>query len=160
MSLWIWSFIAGLAATWTMDQSGRLFGPLNLSHGMDGQLGRWVLGFAKGRFVIDARETFPPQPGEGLVATLFHYLVGGGVVALGYPLALLVLDITPDNHFLPAFIYGLATLILAWFVQYPAFKFGVFGSAAPDGVNNIAAPVIMHTAYALGFAIVMAVARL
>lgn len=160
MSLWVWSFIAGLVATWTMDQSGRLFGVLKLSHGMDGQLGRWVMGFGKGQFVIDARETFPPQPGEGMAATLFHYLVGGGVVALGYPAALWVLNLSPETHFIPAFIYGIATLILAWCVQYPAFKFGIFGSTAPDGVNNIAAPIVMHTAYALGLALVLTVAPL
>jgi len=134
-----------------------------ISSGLEGLLGRWVLGFSRGQFIIDGHQErlIPSTELEDRVAKVFHFLVGGGGVALGYPL---VLAISPGlnigNPFLGGFTYGVATLLVAWFIQYPPFHFGVCGFKAPAGSRPIAASVTMHVAYGLGLGLVLQITAL
>ena len=160
MSFWLWSFAGGLFGTFLMDIAERRLASFGFNGGITGPLlGRWVRGLARGRvFVTEVRE-LPAWEGEERTAVLFHYLVGGGMVALGYPAFFFLTGFpVPASHWLAAPAYGLLTVFLAWFVQYPAFGWGVFGRRAPEGSRTLATPLCLHAAYGIGIAAVLTVA--
>ena len=128
MELWIWAFIGGLAGTFCMDLGARRFANIGVNDALGGLLGRWVIGFAKFKFVIDGNRelTTPESPLESRLGTMFHYIIGGGGVALIYPTWFSFSGTTlPENHILPGLIFGISSVALTWFVQYPCFGFRV-----------------------------------
>ncbi|MBT3917041.1 MAG: DUF2938 family protein [Rhodospirillaceae bacterium] len=161
--LWFWSFIGGLVGTVFMDFAVSLLRRAGISSGLEGLLGRWVIGFGFGRFVIDGHQErlTPPTDIEIFVGKWFHFVIGGGVVALGYPLWFAVSgQALPVSPLFGGIIYGIATLPLAWFVQYPPFGFGICGRKAPASAQPIFATVPMHLAYGLGLGLVLQFAPL
>ena len=161
MSLWIWAFIGGLAGTAIMDFGTPRLARVGLDVALGGLLGRWVHGFAHGRFVIDGHRELESaeSPAEARTAILFHYIVGGGVVALLYPLWFSVSGMAlPASHILGGLLFGLISVALTWFVQYPCFGFGLFGLGAPAGSSTILAPALLHTSFGLGVGIVLQLA--
>ena len=54
--IWIWSFIGGLVGTVFMDFTVSLLTRAGISSGLEGLLGRWVMGFRQGKFVIDGHK--------------------------------------------------------------------------------------------------------
>lgn len=86
-----------------------------------------------------------------------HYFVGASL-ALTYPALYLVSGAPlPDNHVLPGLVWGLATTLLPWLFFYPAFGWGFFGVAAPQGTRTVLSPTITHLIYGLGLGIVLSV---
>ncbi len=159
MSLFLWAFIAGTAATYLMDKVGGWAAGKSITTGADiSHVGRWFLGMFQGRFVHADIAASPPIDNEVKAGWYFHYLVGGGAVALGYPLMFLIPQLAvPVNHILPGILYGIVTLILLWFVMLPAFGWGWFGFGGPPNTRPILAGVLTHLAYGLGIGIVMTV---
>tara|TARA_B100000315_G_scaffold206321_1_gene200623 strand:- start:481 stop:969 length:489 start_codon:yes stop_codon:yes gene_type:complete len=156
--LWFWSFIGGLVGTVFMDFTVGLLSRAGISSGLEGLLGRWVLGFPHGQFLINGHQErlTPPTDIEKFVGKWFHFVIGGGVVALGYPLWFAVLGkVIPGGHLVGGIVYGIATLPMAWFVQYPPFGFGMCGRKAPATAQPILATVPMHLAYGLGLGLVL-----
>jgi hypothetical protein len=89
---------------------------------------------------------------------LFHYLTGGAV-ALTYPVLYLAFNVpAPENHLVPGLLWGLATTVLPWFILYPAFGWGFFGSKAPRGIRPLLSTTISHLLYGLGLGIVLNIA--
>ena len=159
--IWIWSFFGGLVGTVFMDFTVSLLTRAGISSGLEGLLGRWVMGFGQGKFVIDGHKErlIPTTDQENRVAKYFHFIVGGGVVALGYPLWLLLTEISlAGAPILDGIIYGIATLAIAWFVQYPPFGFGICGRYSPEGTQPILATIPMHVAYGLGLGLILQIA--
>jgi len=92
---------------------------------------------------------------ESAIGGMTHYLVGGSL-ALTYPALYLVSGAPlPGNHILPSLLWGLATTLLPWIIFYPAFGWGFFGVAAPQGTRPILSPTISHLVYGLGLGIVL-----
>ena len=148
--LWIWTFVGGFAGTIVMDIGARKIQQAGINDALGGLLGRWVLGFSKGRFAINGEDELktPETPYESKVGTAFHYFVGGGGVALLYPLFFEITNFAlPGNHILGGAFFGLLSVSLTWFVQYPCFGFSVFGRGAPMGSTTTWPPAILHTAY-------------
>ena len=80
----------------------------------------------------------------------------GGSLALSYPALYLVSGVPlPVNHVLPGLLWGLATTLLPWIIFYPAFGWGVFGVAAPQGTRPVLSPTVSHLVYGLGLGIVL-----
>ena len=152
MELWIWAFIGGLAGTFCMDLGARRFASIGVNDALGGLLGRWVIGFAKFKFVIDGNRelTTPESPLESRLGTMFHYIIGGGGVALIYPTWFSFSGTTlPENHILPGLIFGILSVALTWFVQYPCFGFGVLGRNGPQRSHTILPPICLHSLYGL-----------
>ena len=159
--IWIWSFFGGLVGTVFMDFTVSLLTRAGISSGLEGLLGRWVMGFRQGKFVIDGHNErlIPATDQENRVAKYFHFIVGGGVVALGYPLWLLLTEISlAGAPILDGLIYGIATLAITWFVQYPPFGFGACGRYAPEGAQPLLSTIPMHVAYGLGLGLILQIA--
>ena len=161
MSFWLWSFIGGLFGTAVMDLAGWPLRRLGVNDGLGGLLGRWVLGFRRFSFVIDGNleldtaETIP----EKIIGSLFHYAIGGGSVALVFPTFFVTTGIElPGNYIVAGLIFGVASVGLTWFLQYPCFGFRFFGQNAPRGASTIWPPALLHSLYGLGIGLVLQLA--
>jgi len=152
------AFVGGVAGTFVMDFGARRFGSIGINDALGGLLGRWVLGFRSGRFVIDGKSELrtPETNHEAKVGMVFHYIAGGGGVALLYPAFFLISDLPPPgNHIIGGAVFGLLSVLLTWLVQYPCFGFSLFGRNAPEGSTTTWPPAILHTAYGTTMGIVL-----
>ncbi|MGE5305910.1 MAG: DUF2938 family protein, partial [Alphaproteobacteria bacterium] len=96
-----------------------------------------------------------PVKHESVVGAATHYLVGASL-ALTYPALYLIFGVSlPANHVLPGVLWGLATTLLPWIMFYPAYGWGFFGMAAPQGTRPILSPTVTHLLYGLGLGIVL-----
>jgi hypothetical protein len=113
-------------------------------------LGRWSLGMLTGKFVHEDIHESPELPGENAAGWIFHYLTGI-VVAWLFPFFALVfgLSMTP-SAIGSAIVFGLCTSVLPWFMVYPAFGKGWFGSKTPKAARPILTSLVSHTFYGAG----------
>lgn len=149
-------FMGGLFGTFAMDAIKYVGHKLHLIGGvrMD-MLGRWSLGMLRGRFVYADIHDAPSFPNEIAAGWIFHYLTGG-LVALIYPLVLLMLNFPlQDAHLIHAVLFGLGTSVLPWFVVYPAFGKGWFGVRAPKAAKPVLTSLVSHTFYGAGIGLIM-----
>ncbi|HEU4340182.1 MAG TPA: DUF6789 family protein [Candidatus Binatia bacterium] len=118
-------------------------------------MGRWLLHAVRGQFVHKNIIKAAPVKHESAVGGITHYLLGGSL-ALTYPALYLVSGAPlPGNHMLPGLLWGLATTLLPWIIFYPAFGWGFFGVAAPQGTRPVLSPTVSHLVYGLGLGIVL-----
>jgi len=161
MFVFVLAFLAGLAGTYCMDQMGGVAARRGVTTGVDiSHVGRWFLGMPHGVFFHpDIREA-KPATNEVKAGWWFHYLVGGGAVALPYPVLLLfLLGAAPADQIVAGLLYGLLTLPLLWLVMLPAFGWGWFGKNGPAGARMVLAGVLTHLAYGLGIGLFMTLAH-
>jgi hypothetical protein len=93
-----------------------------------------------------------------LAGWTFHYFTGGSV-ALTYPLFYLAFNVPmPGNHLISSLLWGLATVLLPWFILFPGFGWGFFGVRAPSNVRPFISPMVEHLLYGLGLGIVLNIA--
>lgn len=140
---------AGVAATATMDFMAIAAHKLGLTVGAKGQwVGRWYLGFLRGRFAYADITAEPELPGEARAAFLGHYAIG---VVLGvlYVAGAGWLDMAP-NRILPALGYGLATTVFPWFLLFPCMGFGFFGMKGPRELKLFRTSLVNHLGYGFG----------
>lgn len=158
MTAFALAFLGGIVGAVLMDITEAAMARAGLRSGVDVALvGRWCLGLARGRLAhADIRST-PSLPGEAGVGWAFHFLIGGGVVALMLPALLLVLGLPPSAHPVwSGLLFGLATSVLPWFVLLPSFGWGWFGRRGPPGAKAWLASPLSHLPYGLGVGAVMA----
>lgn len=155
--IWVTAFAGGLVGSVFMDIAELNMARAGISSGVTGaHIGRWVHGLAKGKIYHSDMETSPPVANELRIAGVFHYLVGGGVVALAYPVMLGLFDFSHIGWHLPlAMLFGVMTCVLPWFILMPAIGKGLFGRKMPTGSSPIIAPIISHVAYGLGIGIIV-----
>jgi hypothetical protein len=160
MEVYLWAFLGGLVGAALMDITETWAARAGIRSGVSIALvGRWVIGLAQGRFVHSDILECRPYPREVGVGWLFHFLVGGGAVALFYPLFFTLTGLPmPGNHLLGGLLFGLATSVLPWFVLLPSFGWGFFGRRGPSGSNALLASTLSHIPYGLGVGAVMALA--
>jgi len=159
MKLLFWAIVGGLLGTALMDIAGSLAERLKITSvgkwGGNRALGRWALGIFRGHFVHKDILKSSPLKNELFAGWITHYFTGG-CVALTYPFFFLAFNVTtPEDHLLPSLIWGGATIVLPWFILYPAFGWGFFGIRAPKGTRPLVATTISHLLYGLGLGIVL-----
>ena len=107
-----------------------------------------------GQFVHKNIIESSPMKHEVPTGWIFHYLIGASV-ALTYPLFYLAFNVPmPVNHLVTGLSWGLATTLLPWLTNFPAFGWGFFGVRAPKGTKPLIAPAIAHACFGLGLGIV------
>jgi hypothetical protein len=152
MEIFVWSFIGGLVGAVLMDVTETYAAKAGIRSGVNIALvGRWFLGLLRGQLahtnILDAK----PLPQEVKAGWLFHFIIGGGGVALFYPLFFQILGPQlAGNHVLGGLLFGLATSLLPWFVLLPSFGWGLFGRRGPQGSNALLASTLSHIPYGLG----------
>lgn len=145
-------YLAGLVGSVGMDLISPLAERMGYRTGVTIPLiGRWFIGLWHGEIGHADISRTPPRPYESLTGWLFHYLIGGGAVALLFlPLLWLcdyaALPLGP----LPWFAFGLFTSLLPWLLLMPAFGWGLFGRRAPEGARPLIASPLNHLGYGLG----------
>ena len=158
MEIWVWAFLGGIVGAVLMDVTETCAAKIGISSGVNIALvGRWFIGLLRGQFahanILDAN----PLTGEVKAGWAFHLLVGGGGVALLYPLFFLATGLPfPNNQLLGGLLFGLATSLLPWFILLPSFGWGFFGRRGPQGSNALLASSLSHIPYGLGVGAVIA----
>lgn len=157
MMVFLYAFLAGLVGAVIMDISDIYAHKLGISSGVTvAQIGRWVLFMANGVTVHDDIRNTPTQKNEVKIGWIFHFVVGGGLVGVCYPLSFMVMQIPlPQHHLLPGVLFGLVTSLLPWLLLLPSFGWGWFGLRAPKGAIPLVASTISHISYGIGLGLVM-----
>jgi hypothetical protein len=159
MEILAWAFIGGIVGAVLIDITETYAAKFGITSGVNIALvGRWFLSLLHGQFahanIVDSN-SFTHEVKAGWA---FHFFVGGGGVALIYPLFFQVTGLPfTSNHLLGGLIFGLATSLLPWFVLLPSFGWGFFGRHGPQGTNALLASTLSHIPYGLGVGAVIAV---
>ena len=155
MEILLVSFIGGIVGSVFMDITEAKMSKLGISSGVKGTyIGRWVQGILGGVFHHQDIAKSQPVKNEARIGQIFHFVVGGGVVALFYPVFLSVIDFGfSSNHLMMSLVFGLFTSVLPWFILMPSFGWGLFGSKAPVGSRPVLSPILSHIPYGLGIGI-------
>lgn len=155
MDFWGVAFLGGLVGSVFMDVVEAFMANRGIYSGVTGShIGRWAHGLIRGKVYYSDIEKTEPVRNELKIAFIFHYLIGGGVVALGYPVMLSFVDLISSPFHLPwAIFYGLLTCAFPWFILMPSIGKGVAGRKMPIQAKPIIAPIISHLAYGLGIGV-------
>lgn len=151
------AFIGGLVGSLFMDIAEGYMTKSGINSGVNGAyIGRWVHGLFRGKIYHPDIESATPVHNELHIAIIFHYLVGGGFVALAYPAALSFIDSVHFIWHIPfTILFGLLTCVLPWFILMPSIGKGVFGRKMPVDKRPVIAPILSHLAYGLGIGITL-----
>jgi hypothetical protein len=126
MEIFAWAFLGGIFGALLMDFTETIAAKFGISSGVNIALvGRWFLCLLRGQIrhtnILDSK----PLPNEVKAGWAFHFLIGGGGVALVYPLVFHAAGLPfPDNALPGGLLFGLATCLLPWFVLLPSFGWG------------------------------------
>jgi hypothetical protein len=158
MNSYVLAYAGGILGALLMDITEALAARAGLTSGVGVALvGRWALGLLRGQWAHADIARSPAQPGEVRAGWAFHFLVGGGGVALLYAAWLQAVGWTvPAQRLWGGVAFGAATSLLPWLLLLPAFGWGWFGRRGPPGSNALLASVVSHLPYGLGVGAVMA----
>ncbi len=161
MGIFAWAFLGGIVGAALMDVTETYAAKVGISSGVNVALvGRWFLGLLRGQFVHANILDSKPYAYEVKAGWACHFLVGGGGVALIYPLFFLAAGLPlPGNHLLGGVLFGLATSALPWFILLPSFGWDLFGRRGPQGSNALLASTLSHLPYGLGVGAMIALGR-
>lgn len=152
MEIMMWAFLGGVIGAVLMDITETYSAKVGISSGVNIALvGRWFLSLLRGQIVHTNILDSKRYTHEAKAGWVFHFVVGGGGVALIYPLFFQITGLPfPDNHLLGGLVFGLATSLLPWLVLLPSFGWGLFGRRGPQGSNALLASILSHAPYGLG----------
>ena len=158
MNSFVLAYVGGIVGAVLMDITETLAARVGLTSGVSVALvGRWALGLLRGQWAHADIARSPARPGEVRMGWAFHFLVGGGGVALLYAAFVHAAGFHVVTHHLwGGVIFGAATSLLPWLLLLPAFGWGWFGRRGPQGSNALLASTVSHIPYGLGVGVVMA----
>ena len=158
MDIYAWAFLGGIVGAVLMDVTETFAAKAGITSGVNVALvGRWFLSLLRGRFTYSNILDSTPLPGEVKAGWAFHLVIGGGGVALFYPLYFQITGMPlPGNHLSGGALFGFATSALPWFILLPAFGWGMFGRRGPQGANALLASTLSHIPYGLGVSAMVA----
>jgi hypothetical protein len=158
MNSFVLAYVGGIVGAVLMDITEMLAARVGLTSGVSVALvGRWALGVLHGQWAHADIARSPARPGEVRTGWAFHFLVGGGGVALLYAAFVHAAGFNvPTHHLWGGVIFGAATSLLPWLLLLPAFGWGWFGRRGPRGSNALLASTVSHIPYGLGVGVVMA----
>ncbi len=159
MELLIWAFLGGMVGAVLMDVVETYAAKIGITSGVNiALIGRWFLSLLRGQLSHPNILNSKSYPHEVKAGWIFHFLVGGGGVALLYPLFFRFTGLPfPNSQLLGGLLFGLTTSLLPWFVLLPSFGWGLFGRRGPQGSNALVASMLSHIPYGLGIGAVIAV---
>lgn len=142
-----------------MDITELLISKFGVSSGVkSAYIGRWFHGILGGVFIHQDISKTKSIKNEERMGQLFHFLAGGGAVALLYPAFLYIIGLeTTANPLLLGSIFGLLTSLFPWFILMPSFGWGLFGAKTPFKSQPIISPIISHIPFGLGIGLTFVV---
>ena len=157
MNSFVLAYVGGIFGAVLMDITETFAARVGLTSGVNVALvGRWALGLLRGQWAHADIARSPARPGEMRAGWAFHFLVGGGGVALLYAAIIHGAGFNPIHHLWGGVMFGVATSLLPWLLLLPAFGWGWFGRRGPRGSNALLASTVSHIPYGLGVGVVMA----
>ncbi len=158
MEIFAWAFLGGIVGALLMDITETYAAKVGITSGVNIALvGRWSLGLLRGQIVHGNILNAKPSSFEIPAGWAFHFLAGGGGVALIYPFFLHSAGMPLANHHLfSGLLFGLTTGLLPWLILLPAFGWGFFGRRGPQDSNPLIASTLSHIPYGLGVGAVIA----
>ena len=158
MNSFVLAYVGGIVGAILMDITETLAARAGLTSGVRVALvGRWALGLLHGQWAHANIARSPARLGEVRAGWAFHFLVGGGGVALLYAAFIHAAGFNlPTHHLWGGVIFGAVTSLLPWLLLLPAFGWGWFGRRGPRGSNALLASTVSHIPYGLGVGVVMA----
>jgi len=152
------AYAGGIVGALLMDITETLAARAGVTSGVNVVLvGRWALGLLRGQWAHADIARSPARPGEVPMGWAFHFLIGGGGVALLYAAWLQSIGWTlPAHRLWGGVAFGALTSLLPWLLLLPAFGWGWFGRRGPRGANALLASTISHLPYGLGVGTVVA----
>lgn len=158
MNSLVLAYVGGIVGAVLMDITETFAARAGLTSGVNVALvGRWALGLLRGQWAHADIARSPARPGEVRTGWAFHFVVGGGGVALLYAAVAHAAGFDrPLQHLWGGVMFGAATSLLPWLLLLPAFGWGWFGRRGPRGSNALLASTVAHIPYGLGVGVVMA----
>ena len=158
MNIYLMAYLGGIVGAVLMDITETIAARAGLTSGVSVALvGRWALGLLRGQWAHVDIARSPALAGEVRMGWAFHFLIGGGVVALLYAVWLQVVGWTlPQHRLWGGVAFGAATSLLPWLMLLPAFGWGWFGRRGPRRSNAVIASMVSHLPYGLGVGVVTA----
>jgi hypothetical protein len=149
---YVLAYVGGIVGAVLMDITETLAARVGLTSGVSVALvGRWALGLLHGQWAHADIARSPARRGEVRMGWAFHFLVGGGGVALLYAVCLQLTGWTlPAQRLWGGVAFGAATSLLPWLLLLPSFGWGWFGRRGPKGSNALLASTVSHCPYGLG----------
>ena len=140
-----------------MDITELQISKLGISSGVKGEyIGRWFHGILSGVFMHEDISKSEPIKNEERIGQIFHFLIGGGMVALLYPVFLNVIGLeTSTNHMLLGSVFGLLTSLFPWFILMPSFGWALFGAKTQFKSKPIISPIISHVPFGFGIGLTL-----
>ena len=111
-------------------------------------LGRWLLHMPSGTFRHPSIAAAAPKRLECPVGWIAHYTIGvvfALIFVAGAPG-----DWLAQPTFLPALLYGMATVVFPFFVMQPSLGLGVASSGAPHPAQARLKSLMTHTVFGSG----------
>jgi hypothetical protein len=143
------AFAVGLGATLFLDLTGPLFRAAFKIPGSNYCLvGRWLLHMPGGTFRHASIAAASPKRAECAVGVIAHYAIGA-IFGLAFIL-LASAGWLARPSVLPALLFGIATVVMPFFVMQPALGLGVAASRTPDPVQARLRSLLTHTVFGLG----------
>lgn len=143
---------AGLLGTLIMDVWSAVTGKLGLvAKPSSALLGRWVSHIPRRKFVHKDIRKADKHPLEGKIGMVTHYAIGA-VLGILFIVLVHTAHFSPKNYFVAAG-YGFITCIFAWFLMFPSFGFGVFGTKAPAEAKLLRTSTINHIIFGISLAV-------
>ncbi len=118
-------------------------------------VGRWLCHMRNGRFAHESIATAEKRPLECVVGWVSHY--GIGVIFAWIFLWIISPDWLQNPIWLPALLFGVATVIVPFFVMQPAFGLGVMGAKTPQPTQTRFRSLMAHTSFGIGLYVAGAV---
>lgn len=122
--------VAGIFATVVFDIWQRiLHAVIGIPPTSWGMIGRWFGHIPRGRLVHASIGEAAPVTNEAAIGWIMHYLIGlgYGVVYVGMAVALF-----DGPTLLNGFLFGLASVVIPWFMMQPCMGLGIMGARAPN----------------------------
>ncbi len=139
----------GLGATLLMDLWNlflkRAFSIPSLNYCM---LGRWVSHLPSGTFRHVSIGAAPQKPHECAVGWVAHYSIG---IVLALVFVLIVSgEWLARPTALPALLFGIATVVLPFFILQPSLGLGIASSRSPNPTQARLKSLVTHTVFGVG----------
>jgi hypothetical protein len=102
----------------------------------------------RGRFTHDSIATAAPVGGELALGWITHYVVG--VIYAALLIGLCGLGWARAPTFVPALVFGLATIVAPFFILQPGMGAGVMASRTPNPTQARLRALMAHTVFGVG----------
>ena len=140
--------LIGVGATAVLDLWLTVLKRLGVPTGSFALIGRWVARIAQGKFSHASIAKAEPVNNELAIGWATHYVVG--IVFAAVLVALQGSGWVQQPTFLPAFLTGVATVVMPLFVMQPAMGSGFAASKTPTPLKNCARSIANHAVFGVG----------